>query len=104
MRNKNSEKMIKNLQKIIERRREREDSETIKILKEELEREDDGTEIPLSVSFSLCGSMTNGLMGGIVGFATGKIIEELANRSEIFSNIATGILDIIHNANNDTKS
>jgi len=95
MKNKNLERTIKNLQKVIEKRSENNgDEET------ELE-EDEELIPPLSVSFATYGGITNGGIGAVVGFLVGRGIEEITYRSDIAAIIVYNLLNIIHEVNSD---
>jgi len=108
MKDKILEKAIKNLQKIIDKRKGADQiEEAIANLEESNNRleqlEKKEQEIPLPILTSIYFGISSGPWWALGGFAIGKIIEETAARNETFSKLANGFLRLIHETNRDSK-
>lgn len=109
MKDKTLEKAIKNLQKIVDKRRGTDqieealtELEEAKKKAEMLEREEE-LEVPLPILVSIYCGISNGPWWALGGFAVGKLVEEVSNRSEIFYKFVNGFLELIHEVNRDSK-
>lgn len=108
MKDKTLEKTIKNLQAIIEKRKNSDQlAEALKTLEELKQRvdkyEEEELEVPLPILFSIYCGICSGPVGILGGLAVGKLIEGAINKSPIANKIATGIFKFIYDVNTDAK-
>lgn len=106
MKDKDLEKAIKNLQKIVDSRRGNSQLEealkTLEEAKTKAEKEEE-LDIPLPVLLSTYCGISNGPLGAAGGFVVGKIAEMAASKNEFAANILNGFMGLIHDINKDTK-
>ena len=103
--NEDLERAIKNLEKTIESRKDRQKlQEAINLLKETKDAEEDSGNIPLSVSFGVSSGIASGNpLVGICGAAIGLAAETVARKNSFFAEILDGFLDFILEVNKDNR-
>lgn len=105
MENKNLERAIKNLQNVIDDRKDKEQIESaVKALEEaKAEKEKSEQQIPTSVLLSTYAGICNGPIGAVGGFVVGKIVEEVTKRNDMAAKMWNGFMKLIHDINSDSK-